>query len=141
MYMHTHCQVATPAYREEWKVTMDQVDRAFLLFSLFSDIRTIAYVNMRFSCIHTHVIAIGCKPQHNRWCETFSPRPIISSSLIVHSHLPSPFSFCPRLLLSSSLDGIHLFRFPEIVYHIVEWYKHIATLIVPYLPFLSLIHI
>ena len=45
--MHTHCQVATPAYREEWKVTMDQVARAFLLFSLFSDIRTSAYVNMR----------------------------------------------------------------------------------------------
>ena len=41
MHMHTHCQVATPAYREEWKVTMDQVDRAFLLFALFSDIWTI----------------------------------------------------------------------------------------------------
>ena len=59
---------------------------------------------------HTHVIAIGCKPQHHRGCEAFSPRPIISSSLIVHSHLPSPFSVCPRLLISSYLDGIHLFQ-------------------------------
>ena len=42
MYMHTYCQVAAPAYREEWMVTLDQVDRAFILFALFSDIRTIA---------------------------------------------------------------------------------------------------
>ena len=35
------CQVAQPAYREEWQVTIDQVERAFTLFALFSDIRTI----------------------------------------------------------------------------------------------------
>ena len=41
MYMHTYCQVTAPAYREDWKVTIDQVERAFTLFALFSDIRTI----------------------------------------------------------------------------------------------------
>ena len=41
MYMHMYCQVAQPAYREEWRVTLDQVERAFTLFALFSDIRTI----------------------------------------------------------------------------------------------------
>ena len=41
MYMHTFCQVAAPAYREEWKVTIDQVERTFTLFALFSDIRAI----------------------------------------------------------------------------------------------------
>ena len=40
--MHTYCQVAQPAYREEWEVTIDQVEGAFTLFALFSDIRTIA---------------------------------------------------------------------------------------------------
>ena len=35
------CQVAQPAYREEWRVTIEQVERAFTLFALFSDIRTI----------------------------------------------------------------------------------------------------
>jgi hypothetical protein len=41
MYMHTYCQVAQQAYREEWRVTIDQVERAFTLFALFSDIQAI----------------------------------------------------------------------------------------------------
>ena len=35
------CQVAQPAYRDEWRVTLNQVERAFTLFALFSDTRTI----------------------------------------------------------------------------------------------------
>ena len=42
MYMHTYCQVAVPAYREERRVTLAQVDGGFVLFAFFSDIRTIA---------------------------------------------------------------------------------------------------